>query len=318
MKRILFMIILGLGGLMPVNRILAQRAVDLFQAYSWEQASLQAARENKLVLVEVGPIDLKVERGIQTKPDLVNYLQRNVIAIRLNANDTKNSGFQTRLLMYEPPLFAFFMPYGDLLEMIKPGEVLQDPSALRETLEKAKERAAVKKRNSRSVRFEDLPFEEALAKAEEAEQPVCIYFTADRCQACLLLEKNVLNLDEVADYYNDHFVNLRVNTSRTQELARRYGIKQCPAFLFLNAKGKVIYQDEGAETKEQLLDNAALALKKAGGISFQELSDEEARAKAQQENKPVFIDYYIPGGAHKEMLRTTRNIIIDKHRFIDY
>lgn len=145
MKRILFMIILGLGGLMPVNRILAQRAVDLFQAYSWEQASLQAARENKLVLVEVGPIDLKVERGIQTKPDLVNYLQRNVIAIRLNANDTKNSGFQTRLLMYEPPLFAFFMPYGDLLEMIKPGEVLQDPSALRETLEKAKERAAVKK-----------------------------------------------------------------------------------------------------------------------------------------------------------------------------
>ena len=39
MKRILFMIILGLGGLMPVNRILAQRAVDLFQDYSWEQAS---------------------------------------------------------------------------------------------------------------------------------------------------------------------------------------------------------------------------------------------------------------------------------------
>ena len=37
------MIILGLGGLMPVNRILAQRAVDLFQDYSWEQASLQAA-----------------------------------------------------------------------------------------------------------------------------------------------------------------------------------------------------------------------------------------------------------------------------------
>ncbi len=107
MKRILFMIILGLGGLMPVNRTLAQRAVDLFQAYSWEQASLQAARENKLVLVEVGPIDPKVERGIQTKPDLVNYLQRNVIAIRLNANDTKNSGFQTHLLMYEPPLFAF-------------------------------------------------------------------------------------------------------------------------------------------------------------------------------------------------------------------
>ena len=34
MKRILFMIILGLGGLMPVNRTLAQRAVDLFQAYS--------------------------------------------------------------------------------------------------------------------------------------------------------------------------------------------------------------------------------------------------------------------------------------------
>ena len=122
---------------MPVNRTLAQRAVDLFQAYSWEQASLQAARENKLVLVEVGPIDPKVERGIQTKPDCgLKYLQRNVIAIRLNANDTKNSGFQTHLLMYEPPLFAFFMPYGDLLEMIKPEEVLQDPSALKRNTRK--------------------------------------------------------------------------------------------------------------------------------------------------------------------------------------
>ena len=46
MKRILFMIILGLGGLMPVNRTLAQRAVDLFQAYSWEQASLKEATES--------------------------------------------------------------------------------------------------------------------------------------------------------------------------------------------------------------------------------------------------------------------------------
>lgn len=302
MKRILFIIILGLGGVMAVNRTFAQRTVDFFQSYSWEQASLQAARDNKLVMVEVGVVDPKVVKGVQHKPDLVNYLQRNVIAIRLN--DAENSGFQARLLMYEPPMFAFFMPYGDLLEMIKPEEVLKDPSALRETLEKAKERAAVKKRNSRSVRFEDLPFAEALLKAEKSEQPVCIYFAADRCQACLLMEKNVLNLDEVADYFNDHFVNLRVNTSRTQELAQRYEIKHYPAYLFLNAKGKVIYRSEGVETKEQLLDNAALALKKAGGISFQKLTDEEAFAKARQENKPIFIDYYIPGGAHKEMLRT--------------
>ena len=49
MKRILFMIILGLGGLMPVNRILAQRAVDLFQDYSWEQASLHKCRPEELL-----------------------------------------------------------------------------------------------------------------------------------------------------------------------------------------------------------------------------------------------------------------------------
>lgn len=305
MKKIIAVFIVILYSVLIAVSLQAQRPVSsLFMLYSWEQASLLAARENKLVLAVIGPVDPKTEKEVQNKPDLVNYLQRNVIAVRLNVNEAENSGLQSRLLMNEPPMFAFLMPYGDLLEMVKPEEVLKDPFALRATLEKAKERAAVKKRNSRSVHFEDLPFDEALVKAEKNERPVCVYFTADRCQACLLLEKNVLNLDEVADYYNDHFINLRVNTSRTQELARRYGITHAPVFLFLNARGKVIYKSKGAETKEQLLTDAALALKKAEGISFQKLSEEEAYVKAQQENKLVFIDYYLPGGAHQEMLRT--------------
>lgn len=302
MKRLLLIMMWLWGGGIWLSSLYAQRSPGLFQAYTWEQACLQAARENKLVLVAVGNIDSKIEKKISGNSDLMIFLQRNVVAIRWDEVQTQK--LQARLLLYEPPMFAFLMPYGDLLEMASPEEVAKDPFILRERFEKAKQLATVKKNNSRSVRFDALPFEEALKKSDESDRLICLYFTADQQQACLLLEKNVLNLDEVADCYNQHFINLRINTSKTATLAQQYDIHEVPALLFLNRSGKEVYRTPVVMTQEQLLESAEIALKKAQGISFQELTDEEARQKARQENKLVFVDMYIPGGAHKEMLRT--------------
>ena len=302
--KMLTVILWALWVIVGIQPAVAQRPASLFQPLTWEQAGLRAGRENKLVLVEVGTVDKRIGQKIEKNADLVNYLQRNVIAIRMDIASPGGKNFLPHLLMFEPPMYAFFMPYGDILAFVTPAEVEQNPSAIRETFEKAKKLADIKKSNSRSLRFESLPWQEGLAKAGKADKPLAVYVTADHSQPCLLLEKNILNLDEIADMYNRNFVNLRMNVSRRNEWTDKYAIREYPAFLFLNPEGKEIFRSESLQTREQVLEAARMALKKAQGLVFDSLTDQEAQQKAKAQHKLIFVEYYQPGNTHREMVRT--------------
>lgn len=276
----------------------------LFQPLSWEQASLIAARENKLVLIEVGSADIKTEKKISAHRELYHYLQRNVTAIRMDMNSPQGQEFKARLLMYPYPAYAFFMPYADLLEIVMAETVVKDPENLRETLEKAKRQAEVKRRNSRSVHFMDIPFRLALEQADKQEKQIFVEIFREECQPCLLMEKFVYNLDTVADFYTTHFISLRMNAAYAREWVERYDIREFPGYVYLNKEGKLLYAASGKATASQLVAYGEKALEKARGIPFNTFTNEEAISKARLENKGVFLDLYTLGGAHKEMLRT--------------
>lgn len=54
MNRIFVFVILWLSGMSGLPVRAQQPSLSLFLPFNWEQASLQAAREHKLVLVEAG------------------------------------------------------------------------------------------------------------------------------------------------------------------------------------------------------------------------------------------------------------------------
>ena len=301
MKKLYFVII---GCLMGCGLAFAQPIPALFQPLNWEQANLTAARENKLVLVEVGKMDGKAERGVQKHRELINYLLRNVVAVRMDMSTLSAKEFEARLMMYPYPTYAYFMPYGDLVGVVTPGEVERKPEVLREVLLQAQEVAKVKRSNSRSVLFADISLQEACAAADKAGKHVFIEVFDPRQQVSLLMERNVLNLDRVADFYNQNFVNLRLPVHSAGELVQKYGLKEIPAFLFLNANGKVLYQAGGYSDAEQLIGYGNKALEKAKGVPFRMLSDEQAQEEARQRSKLIFTDYYTVGSVHKELLRT--------------
>ena len=87
--------------------------------------------------------------------------------------------------------------------------------------------------------------------------------TSGSCQSCLLMEKNVLNLDEVADFYNRHFINTTM-----PDIATKYGATHYPCWIFLNGKGTVVYRAEGALDKKEFLELGRQVLKKAEGDCF--------------------------------------------------
>ncbi|MEG1950512.1 MAG: hypothetical protein RR137_09145 [Odoribacter sp.] len=306
MKKVLFALILSVIGYSGFISAVAQKVTTYFQPYQWEQASLLAAREDKLILVEISDgglgIDPKIEKGILNNSELMNFLHRNVIAIRIDINSPQGQEFLPRLLLTPYPVYAFFMPYGDLLQTIDPVRVAKNPSELQETFRKASESAIEKRSNSRSIRFHSETLPETLKQAKKTGRLVFIHLYADQNQADLLMEKNVFHLDRVADFYNAHFVNMRIKAKEAKDLIDRYGIKDYPTFLFLNAEGKLLYKAEKYSPAEQLIVWGQTALDKAKGIPFMSLSKEEAMKQAKQEGKLIFTDYYVAGNAHTEML----------------
>lgn len=282
----------------------AQHKEQLFLPYTWEQASLIAARENKLVMIEFGEVASGVRQKILRQPDLVSYLCRNVVAIQMDAGTPEGQEFLPRLLMFDPPRYAFFMPYGDLVGSISPEEVGQRGEALRETLQQAREKAERKKRNSRSVSFLEAGLKQAAEKAAKEDKLIFAYLPFDHCQACLLIEKDVFTLDSVADFFNKNFVNIRLTAGQAPLFLKDNEVSDKPVFLFFNGKGKVVYRAGGFCQGEQLVGYGKTAFKKAEGISFRQLSTAEARVLAGEQGKMIFYDHYRNGNVHQELLRT--------------
>lgn len=283
--------------------VAAQPIPVLFQSLSWEQASMVAARENKLVLVEVGNVAAGIEKKFQRHGELMNYMMRNVVAIRMNMSTPAGKEFEPRLLLYPYPAYAYFMPYGDLVGIVTPEQVERNPEVLRETLQLAQRAALEKKNNSRSVAFADMDFQQMLVAAKEADRNIFIFVSDAQNQPSLLMEKNVFNLDQVADFYNQNFINLHVSAKRWQGMSPAFKIEELPAFLYLNANGKLLYQAQGYCTASQLVQYGNQALERARGIQFKPLADDQARLRAGQTGRLIFTDYYAVGSAHKELVK---------------
>ena len=142
-----FVLLFCLGG----GKCFSQQVLSLFQSLDWEQASLVAARENKLVFVEVGEGDAGNTWDLLDNFDLVQALERQVIAIRVHVNSPQGRTFLPRLLHYPYPCYAFFMPYGDLVGVVGLEQVKERPTCLLETLEEARTLAKAKQENRRAA-----------------------------------------------------------------------------------------------------------------------------------------------------------------------
>lgn len=257
---------------------------------------MQAARENKLVLVEYAPGVQAGTRKFLKDAGLAGELQRRVVAFRLDAGSPAGEEFRTRLLLFPSPCYAFFMPYGDLVGCVAMDEVERRGEAMREALQQALDKAETKRRNSRSVLFTSLALCEAGEQAMKEGKSLFVYQPAPGNRASLLMEKDVFTLDSVADFFNRHFVCL-CSSDALPDVAE-------PQYLFLNAAGKPLFRAQGFASADRLNGYARRALEKAKGIPFRAVAPSAASALAAAEGKGLFLYTYVAGNAHQELLRT--------------
>jgi len=259
----------------------------------WEEASRQAAREGKMVFVAVD-VDFQVpfSQGSSVQNEISRFLQRNTIGMEISLHTSIGKMFESKLLLYKGPLYAFFMPYGDLLEVVDARQMARQPEILIEKGKEALQKMKIRRSNSRSVRFEKVLDEHVWQRAQKEDKTVFIWGYRTDCQPCLLMEQDVFQLDSVADFYNRHFICVKVDVQQQHDWDFLRADTVFPFCLYMNADRKKIYEIAGAMEADQFLRNGVKALEKAEGVTWTVWDEEKVREKAKREQKFIFMDFY--------------------------
>lgn len=101
---------------------------------------------------------------------------------------------------------------------------------------------------SAQIDFEGGYYKDALRKAKNEGKIIFIDAYTSWCGPCKWMSRNVFSNYRVGNYFNDNFINLKVDMeSRLGKiLARRYGINSYPTLLFIDGDGNRVYSSVGS------------------------------------------------------------------------
>ena len=115
---------------------------------------------------------------------------------------------------------------------------------------------------SQGIQFEHGTLAEAFEKAKKENKWVFVDTYTEWCGPCKALSKRVFPQKKVGDYFNLHFVNIKLDAEKGEgiEFAKKYNINAYPTLLFLKPNGDVMYTTKGAVSADVLIGDAKIAM----------------------------------------------------------
>lgn len=112
------------------------------------------------------------------------------------------------------------------------------------------------------IQFIDNALDQALSKAAAEDKIIFVDAYTTWCGPCKMMDKSVFTDEKVADFFNESFVNLKLDMEKGEGNAFRskYGVMGFPSFLFLNAAGVVVHRGLGYQPPERFLKLGEAAL----------------------------------------------------------
>ncbi|MBO9153445.1 thioredoxin family protein [Chitinophaga sp. GCM10012297] len=122
------------------------------------------------------------------------------------------------------------------------------------------------------VQFFEGSWAELLQTAQKQGKLIFVDVYTDWCPPCKQMDKEIFPLKDVGDSYNAMFINYRLDAEKGEgvQLAGQFAVKAYPTYLYLDAKGSLLYRAVGFQTPEMLAANAkqAMASSVAGNNSI--------------------------------------------------
>lgn len=138
------------------------------------------------------------------------------------------------------------------------------------------------------IRFFEGSLAEAQRKAQEEKKALFVDFAADWCAPCKMIAEQVFTLPEVGDYFNAHFVNVRVDVEAAKDVAKQYRVEALPTMAFLEADGREIRRVMGMVEAAALLHEARIATGEK--LSFEQLYEKYRKKKNVDVLQQLLLD----------------------------
>lgn len=108
----------------------------------------------------------------------------------------------------------------------------------------------------KGIVFEENPMADVLAKAKKENKLVFVDCYTSWCGPCRNLATNVFTRDEVGKYFNEKFVNTKVDMEKGEgpELSKKYGVSAFPTMLILDHDGNEAGRVVGFRASDELID----------------------------------------------------------------
>jgi thiol-disulfide isomerase/thioredoxin len=115
--------------------------------------------------------------------------------------------------------------------------------------------------SAQGILFEQSSWNEIRIKAKHENKLIFIDFYTDWCGPCKLMSSNIFPLQEVGNFYNQHFVAVKMNAEKEgKALAQQYNVKAYPTMVFINPDGELVSQIVGSVDAKELILRAQNAL----------------------------------------------------------
>lgn len=106
------------------------------------------------------------------------------------------------------------------------------------------------------IKFFQGTWEEALQTAQEENKMIFLDAYTAWCGPCKLLKRNVFPDERVGNFYNENFINVKVDMEKGigPKLSRQYRVTAYPTLLFVDGEGNMIKKAVGYHPAPQLIE----------------------------------------------------------------
>ena len=121
---------------------------------------------------------------------------------------------------------------------------------------------------NRSIEFRKDEWKKILEVARSENKMIFVDCYTSWCGPCKMLSNTVFTNDSVADFYNQHFINVKVDMEKGEgpELAKRYEVKAFPTLLYVDKAGDLVHCVVGFQPVRKLIQEGGVAMD--GGMTL--------------------------------------------------
>lgn len=110
-------------------------------------------------------------------------------------------------------------------------------------------------------------WEEAIELAKKEQKAIFVDAYAVWCGPCKRMAKDVFPLEDVGEFYNSHFINVKMDMERGEgpRFGKQFPVRAYPTLLFISPQEEKIHEHVGGLNGEMLIQVGETALSKFGG-----------------------------------------------------